>query len=291
MTKKHVRKADSQESANRRPSQPPTSGPVVQSRPPARPGVTGRSRGRPAQAWNSWRRTVEAFAAERPVRQPELQTELLLQVLPASSSWAELVNGGWVLLAVSRADEQHFPGYGTARIHQVLERFTHWLHGRGDIDDWQRDVLCAAIDDAREAWGFARKGARAAREMLSCWLSYDRDLAAFVASLEPETHRPLAPRVIASLELAVERQLGPSRSLPMGAVDPEEYVADLFLMPELVLQSHPDVRDAFWIAAAFYRWAGDTARLDPQRAAHLAGRFSEAALRSGEPAPPGAMAS
>lgn len=237
-------------------------------RPVRRPGYAGM----PRAEWTDWRQVAETFVAERPSAAAAENVEVLVLVLRLAKSWADLVGGGtWLQFAGVEVYTHYVEGFDDARTYRLIERFVRWLHGRGDLTDWQRDVLVAESEERRAG----RAGGAGVRE---CRLGrFDRarlaeELAAAVG--DPS----LRADVIVDLLVGhVEGQLGPSDEPPMGSLDPDLVVADVmgWAVEEPGVDAAPGLLSTF---ATLYRLLGESERLDPARANAIAARFAMAAL-------------
>ncbi|MCB9594502.1 MAG: hypothetical protein H6719_17350 [Sandaracinaceae bacterium] len=225
------------------------------------------------EAWRDWRQVAETFVAERPPRDPQLIVEVLVLVLAEARSWGDFLGGSWVLLATSRVFVADVPGFGSARTLQLLDRLVDWLARRGDVDDWQRDVLWTAIDESRDGHGMPRKHGEGVQE---CVL-YTHGLAHLGAELAAAS-RAADPRLAAAPALvarALDQQLGEGRATPAGSLDVGLWIASL-----MDLQGHLRGADGDTVrrVADFYRWLGATGRLEPTRAISIAGALDMAEL-------------
>ena len=103
------------------------------------------------------------------VRVIRSDVEVLVLVLQNACSWGDLVGAAsWVMFAPTEVYVHHMPGYRAARTYALLDRFTRWLHDRGDITSWQRDVMRSEIDAQRGAHFCAMRGVPRLRRAISC---------------------------------------------------------------------------------------------------------------------------
>lgn len=272
-------KSRSRRNGRSRPARPPTPPEPRSSRgrareePPERePGYAGM----PRERWEDWGQVAETFVAERRCANPERVIGVLTLVLRHAKSWTELLAAhGWLLVAATEVYVHYVPGYGPPRTFQLLDRFVRWLHERGDIDLWRRRALEHAIDEQRRAHGHPGLGRPAVPDLV-LGIMGDRVVAEFAETLDDPWLRDRAPSTVGLLSRFVEIQHGPGNDVPMGALDPELLISQMLAAAETM--PDPYARDSFAIAARFYRWAGETARLEGSRADALASRFAAAAL-------------
>lgn len=231
------------------------------------------------EAWSDWRQVAETFVAERAPAQPEQTVDVLVLLLRRVGSWADFLGGGWIWCAATEVYVHYVKGYGPSRTYALIDRLAGWLHARGDLDDWSRDVLHAATDEGREAHGLEPRRPHRVREL--CFDDHQRDeiLASFRMSVPEQSPADVA--WVGRLVVHVcEAMHGPSHAPPLGALDPDRLVA------AALSQATPTLAASrVGLAAAFYRWLGATERLEPARAAWVASRLEAAAL--GLAVPPG----
>ncbi|MCA9607332.1 MAG: hypothetical protein KC619_17120 [Myxococcales bacterium] len=235
----------------------------------------------PFEDWSDWRQVAETFVAERPPSDPALIVEALVLVLTRVGSWADFLGGGWVHHAPTELYIRYVPGFGAARTFRLLDRLVGWLHGRGDLDDWQRDVLLTVIDDARDCRRLDR--VRDARVEELRFHDYMRSalLAELAETLDDAEVRARLPRIVGPLVTALEAQHGPSSAPPLGSLDPEALVAVL-----AASRRGDGVAEAELLAllGVFYAWLGKTGRLERTRAEDLAARLALGAMGVASPA-------
>lgn len=242
--------------------------------PPVRrvPGYAGMKRAE----WHDWRQVAETFVAERPCADPLGTVEVLVLVLGMAGSWAELVGAGaWVQLAPTELYVHYVPGYRAARTYALLDRFTVWLHARGDVTDWQRDVMRSEIDAQRAAHGCAEQGVRRVRE-LRFGTRAEALTREWVRRMEHPDDRTLAGRAVRVLVSQLHVQLGESREPPLGSLDVDALIREVVR----AIDGAPDAaeRELFALLSSYYRWLGDEAHLEPRRALWLSRRLAHAAL-------------
>jgi len=230
----------------------------------------------PRSQWRDWRQVAETYVSERPCADPEIVVEVLVIVLRHAHSWGDLVGAAsWVRFASREVYVQYVPGFRAARTYQLLDRFTCWLHARGDIDDWQRDVMRSEIDAMRGASGCAERGVPRVRE-LGFGFDAERIVDAWVRTPEVEPHRERARSAIRVLESQLHLQLGATDAPPLGSLSVDAMVAEVLVLSDAC----PAASDRVLFAdlAAFYCWLAEEERLEPSRARTIAARFAAAAL-------------
>lgn len=230
-------------------------------------------RGMPRGEWRDWRQVAETFVAENRVRDPETTVRVLVIALRRAQSWSELVAGlPWVMFATSEVYEKRVVGYGKARTLRLLDRFVCWLHDRGDLAEWPRDVLRSAIDMQR-VW--AGLNPLLPRHVADHYVDpHERDrLADELAARVAPARAALARSVVDYVVSELERQIGPSYALPMGALDPDVLIDGL--LEEPIEGAH---REVLGLCAQLYRMLGETQRLDGERARALAQALTWVAL-------------
>ncbi|MBX3270258.1 MAG: hypothetical protein KF729_08350 [Sandaracinaceae bacterium] len=225
--------------------------------------------------WSDWRQVAETFVAERPSPAAARNVEALVILLRRVGSWTDFLGGGWVLMASRELFMSDFEGFSNARAHQLLDRVVTWLRGRGDLDDWQRDVLHTKIDEARSAYGRPTRRARHVTEYRCA--PHDREALARELD-EAVADLGLGGRFVVDLLVRqVTAQHGPSEAPPMGALDPDRVVAD-------VLEGATNASDRLAACALLtgcarlYGRLATSGRLEAARGRALAERFARAAL-------------
>lgn len=230
-------------------------------------------RGMPRGEWRDWRQAAETFVAENRVRDPDATVRVLVGALRRAQSWAELVAGlPWLMFATRDAHLSYVPGYGEARTLRLLDRFVRWLHARGDIGRWTRDVLRSAIDMQRVYAGLPPRLEQHFNDHYVDLHEQDR-LAEELAARVSWEREGLARSVVDYVVAEIERQIGPGYALPIGALDADRLVHGL--LEEPFDHAH---REVLGLCAELYRMLGETQRLDAGRASHLAERLSWVAL-------------
>lgn len=231
----------------------------------------------PRSEWRSWRDAAEALVAEQPSTCPDLLVDVLCLVLE-SGSWGDFLTGRWIGLASTRVYTAYVPGFSDARTHQLLDRFVGWLHARGDLDGWQRDVLYGEIDRARAAHGRPPKRPTRVVEHVLCGLDHDRVLEEFAATLEDPVHQDMAPSAVRVLVSHLQDQHGTSRHYPAGSLDPAPMIDGVLGELDGSTDAQMAYRDLLFLVGAFYRWLGATGRLERSRAERIAASFAAAVL-------------
>ena len=232
--------------------------------------------GMPREEWADWRHVAETFCAERSPRRPELVEEVLVLVLGANLSWRDLLGAGWVRHATTQVYVAAVPGFAEARTLALLDRFVAWLAERGDLTPWQRQSLATAVDAARAAQGLPSRHARHVREhYLRSW---KREAEQFAGAVEEPWLRELVPGLMRVLDSQLALQLGPGTATPLGCLDADAMLADVFAQWEPGAGAREADRSLFMLAASYYRWLAETERLERRRAQHIAQRFATAAL-------------
>jgi len=214
--------------------------------------------------------------AERPCSDPLGVVEVLVLVLSLAGSWGDLVGAGaWVQLAPTEIYVHYVPGYQAARTYALLDRFTEWLHERGDITRWQRDVMRASIDAQRGAHGCTERGVRRVRE-LRFGVRAEALANDWVGHFDHPDDRRLGRRALRVLIGQLHVQLGETRDPPLGSLDVDAFLAAIVAS----VDGAPDAseRELFALLSSFYRWLGDGEHLHPPRALWISRRLAEAAL-------------
>lgn len=230
--------------------------------------------GMPRERWRDWRQVAETFVAERRSSDPKQVVEVLTLVLRRCPSWTDFLAGvDWLMFAFSEVYTNYVRGYGAPRTFQLLDRFVRWLLERGDIDEWRFRAMQYAIDQERRRHGHPGLDRPVVKDLV-LGFRWESVAADFARTLEDGVQREMAPSLVGLLRNYIQLEHGRARDVPMGALDPERVI------PELVATapSAHATREALLVAAGFYRWAGDTERLEPTRAEQIAARFSAAAL-------------
>jgi len=226
--------------------------------------------------WRDWGQVAETFAAERPCSDPLGVVEVLVLVLGHAHSWADLVGGGaWIQHAPTEVFVHYVPGYRAARTYALLDRFAEWLHARGDVTDWQRDVMRSSIDEHRGAHGCTERGVRRVREL--CFGPHAELLTEqWAGRFAHPADRDLARRAVRLLVLQLQVQLGESSAPPLGSLDVDamlrRVIADVDGAPEAT------ERELFALLSSYYRWLGEEGHLHPPRARRLSRQLAHAAL-------------
>jgi len=226
--------------------------------------------------WSDWRQVAETFVAERPCSDPLTVVEVLVLVLSNATSWADLVGAGaWVQRASTEVYVHYVPGYRAARTYALLDRFTEWLHARGDLTNWQRDVIRSSIDVSRGAHGCTERGVRRVRELRYGYLA-ERDTKQWLRLFEHPVDRDLARRAVRLLVLQLQVQLGECAEPPLGSLDVDALLAAIVA----TVDGAPEAaeRELFALLSSYYRWLGDEGHLEPRRALSLSRRLAHAAL-------------
>jgi hypothetical protein len=210
---------------------------------------------------------------DRRPAQPELSLAVLRLVVPMS--FGDLVEAGWVTIAATQVYTAYVPGFSHGRTHQLIERFVVWLHEQREIDDWQRDVALAKIDEMRGACGGRPVGRRLVAEIGLRTVRSGRYDEAFARTVDPFL-QPLVPQLMRVLWSHLEERLGPCSDPPVGSLDADRMIAAVYALLEPGgIEAY---RDLFLMTSAFYRWLGEHGHLDPARANAIASRFAAASL-------------
>jgi hypothetical protein len=234
---------------------------------------------------------VEQFLADRPPKRPELACAVLLLTLDLAPGWDKLRDGDWIDLASAHV-YAYFDGsgYGPARIHHLMERFVRWLHERGSLDAWEHRYLLHHIDCSRDAHGLALKGHPVVKELHLPRFRIDELAALFAEDLGlGREEQGFAKVVLRGVAAAAGSDCVIAR---FGSLVPEEMavwmrerrpnVRELDLDPSTIAELD---RDVLSCAATFYRWLGETGRLDAERADDLANRLGRLAQAAGQELP------
>jgi len=230
----------------------------------------------PKSEWQDWRQVAETFVAERPTRSPDLIVHVLVIALRFARSWAELVGGGdWIQAAAREVFMHDVAGFRDQRTHRLLDRFTSWLHGRGDIDDWQRDVMYSEIDRMRDAYGHPFQRTSRVTELRFDARRREALISAFATTIEDPVLRDMAAPTVEWVVTHVELELGACSAPPMGCVNADRMIRDVLSVPGGAGAAD---RALFLNASLFYRWLGAHAHLERSRADAIAARFASAAM-------------
>jgi len=234
--------------------------------------------GMPRGEWRTGCDMVRTYVLERSPKDPEVVRGAVCAALRDLRSWGDFVSGRWVLRAGTVVDAVKAPGFRMGRLYQTLERLVRWLHARGDIDEWQRDRLQHAIDEARRCHHVRRTGpsSRGLEHVPArCQLDWLADR--FARSFPDPKERALAREALRRLAAELDGQLGAGEHLPFGALDVDGFVCAVHAAPA---RGSAGASSSLELAAAFYRWLGERGHLDPARARHQASRLAAAALTS-----------
>lgn len=228
----------------------------------------------PPAEWEDWQQVAETFVAERPVARPDRVIDALLACL--DQPLGELVAGNEMFLVGTKVYVAQVPGYRDRRALHLMDRFVEWLHERGVITTWQRDVLWTRIDEAREDCGALPVRARRVREVELRW-DLTRVVERFADTLGGDRERALATAVLGDLERSIAAQLGSRGSAPAGMLDVDRLLR-AWVGFELERDAPGLCAEAFAMLSRFYRWLADTEQLEPERARLIASQLSAAAL-------------
>lgn len=238
-----------------------------------------------------WEAVVEHFVTETAPKYPEHACAVLLLALDNAPNWYAFCDGRWVSLAGIHV-YTYFTGsgYGDARVFHLVERFVRWMRDTGRLREWDRRRLLSCLDEARSSHGVATKGHPVVRDP-----SYRRDQ---LDELHGEFAQDLGltPPVARWTRVVLDRVANATYEskwlVRFGGLVPEDLVAELrkgndrqyALPPSVVatLTATIDVR-ILEIASCFYRWLGDSGRLDAIRADELSRALADLAAEAAIP--------
>lgn len=220
-----------------------------------------------------WAPFAEQFVTARAPRRPDETCAVLLLALDNAKNWHALHHGGWVSLAGGHV-YVHFTGsgYDDARVYDLVEAFITWLYEEETLEEWDRLWLLGCVDEARAAHGVTTKGhprvhdptyEREELDELSALFAQDRGLN------EEERVRTLM-----DLHRVADCLYGGHWLVRFGGLEP------LLLFMRLrdgrrqtddpsFAAAEPPVHATLVVSAAFYRWLGETGRLDVTRALEI----------------------
>jgi len=223
-----------------------------------------------------WFDVVEEFVGDVKPKNPELSCAALLLPLELARSWDSFIEGGWIRLA-----SVHVYCYGEGRglgpmfVLRTIERFARWMGARGGIVRWDEKRLLHIVDQERRANGGTPRGAAAAHDTPVPRPDVRGRVLEQFASSSHARGLP-EPLLGPALQLAAIPSTAPrTQVVRFGALDPYELLLLMGDSADVVGDSDPDELAAFdlviyRILVAFYRWLGDTGRLEPSRADEIA---------------------
>lgn len=204
---------------------------------------------------------VEAFVADEAPRPAEAAAAVVSLALACIPDRASLLDGEWILTGLAQVRDYYTGGgFGDRRTLALIERVLGWMYRRGSLTADEHSRLLGKADLARVAIKLAPK-----RPLVRLEPSYPHGIeqvaAAFLreSKLSPLSRR-LARGALGVLESALQMDRGP---LIFGRLAPT-------LLPLLFAGETEEERDMerhmanLW--GCFYRWLGDTGRMDAQRA-------------------------
>jgi GNAT superfamily N-acetyltransferase len=216
---------------------------------------------------------VEAFVTDEAPRPAEASAAVVALALSCIPDRASFLDGDWIPTGLAQV-RSHYTGggFGDRRTLALLERVLDWMRARGTLTSDEHARLLAKADLARAAVGLAPK-----RPPVWIEPSYphgiDEIAAAFLrdAELSPLSRR-LARSALDVLESALQRDRGP---VIFGRLAPA--TLPVFFAGETEEEREVDRHmAALW--GQFYRWLGDTGRMDAARARAIARELVRYAL-------------
>ncbi len=200
---------------------------------------------------------VDAFVADEAPRPAAASAAVMSLALSCVPDRASFLDGDWIATGLAHV-RSHYTGggFGDQRTLALLERVLAWMRTRGNLSDDEHARLLAKADLARVAVGLTPKRA-------SVWIepSYphgiDEVAAAFLrdAELSPLSRR-LARGALEVLESVLQMDRGP---VIFGRLAPTH-------LPAIFAGETEEERDldrqmaSLW--SCFYRWLGDTGRME-----------------------------
>ncbi|MGE0786611.1 MAG: hypothetical protein AB7S26_13145 [Sandaracinaceae bacterium] len=225
---------------------------------------------------DTWDDVLDAFLRETRPRSPERIRAALEVAIGMPGSRGDLLRGGWILRAPIRIYEEYVHGFGPARTFELLERFFGWMHRRGELTDWQRDVLYTEIDESRSAHFLTPRRSERVKELRIGTLGWEELLARFVDEHPTSIDLEGARRIERILKAELEARLGPCQTPPLGSLDTSAMLAEVIEGAANI--DLPKVAATLTTMATFLRWLADVGELEPKRARLLAEELARGAL-------------
>ncbi len=241
-----------------------------------------------AHAPAHWFDYVERFVEDTRPANPELTCAALLLALDNARDADGFFEGSWIhLLPAHVYVHAEVPGLGGTRALGVAERFVRWICAEEDLHGWDERRLLYLLDQARSSVGAKPRGAAPARDRCVRLRDLPRLADAFRAS--PASSGLPEELLVPAIRIAGLTSVAPgTRLVRFGALD----VHELALLMAEAARGEPDpVNAAFGravtaVLAAFYRWLGETERLEPSRAAEIAQGLARMRAMAAVPAGP-----